>query len=135
MPFYDDKTTQRILSVLSKNARISWQALGKEVFLTPQAVAVRVNKLVEDGVIGRFTITQPSLTQHFITVFMNQPNFAEFETVITQYPNVTGFYKITGEGCYHIVFSCKKFEILEEFLQCILTFGRYKISSTIRQIK
>ena len=46
-----------LLLRLSQDSRISLTALGKELKLTPAAVAYRINKLVENEIIEKFTIT------------------------------------------------------------------------------
>lgn len=130
-----DKITNKILQHLSENARISWQELGKKVHLTPQAVAVRVNKLVETGIIGKFTITRPTRQLHFITVFLASPSFDEFETAITAHPLTERLYKISGQGCYHLQITSKNNDELDDFLTFLLQFGRYSLSSNIRQVK
>lgn len=130
-----DKIRDKILQFLSENARLSWSELGKKVHLTPQAVAVRVNKLVEAGVIGKFTITQPTRQLHFITVFLASPAFDKFETAVTAHPLTESLYKISGQGCYHLQVASKNNDELDDFLTFLLQFGRYSLSSSIRQIK
>ncbi len=131
----NDKTTQKILRYLSENARLSWSELGKKVHLTPQAVAVRVNKLVEAGIIGKFTITQPTRQLHFITVFLASPAFDEFEAAIIAHPLAESLYKISGQGCYHLQVTCENNDELDVFLIFLLQFGRYSLSNSIRQVK
>lgn len=130
-----DKIDESILSYLVKDGRMRWQALGEKVHLTPQAVAVRVSKLVDKGIIGKFTITQPQLKQHFITVFMATPNYTGFENAMLKQPMVSSLHKVSGEGCYHLIASCKDDEHLEDLLTTILKFGKYKLASSIRSIK
>lgn len=130
-----DKIDESILLYLAKDGRMRWQALGEKVHLTPQAVAVRVNKLVEEGVIGKFTITQPKIKQHFITVFMATTDYKGFENAILKQSIVTSLYKVSGEGCYHLIANCEDSDNLENLLNAILVFGKYKLASSIRQIK
>lgn len=51
-----DKTDHKILNILQKEGRIPFQDLGERVGLTRQAVTRRVNKMVADGSIRRFTV-------------------------------------------------------------------------------
>ncbi len=131
----NDRITEKILYYLSENARISWSELGKKVHLTPQAVAVRVNKLIDLGVIGKFTITQPTRQLHFITVFLSSPAFEQFEKAVTEHPLTESLYKISGQGCYHLQITSKDNAELDAFLTFLLKFGRYSLSSSIRQVK
>lgn len=129
-----DKTTQKILMHLSENARMSWAELGEKVHLTPQAIAVRVNKLVEKGDIGKFTITQPKLHYHFITVYLASPAFDEFEAAMINHPFTKELHKISGDGCYYLKIACNSNQELDEFLTFLLKFGRYALSSSVRQV-
>ncbi len=49
-----DQTDLRIISILQNDGRISMKELGKEVSLSPPAVAERVKRLEDDGVIERY---------------------------------------------------------------------------------
>ena len=51
-----DNTDRLILKELVKNSRITMKELGDRVHLTGQAVANRVMKLEETGIIDRYTI-------------------------------------------------------------------------------
>lgn len=49
-----DPIDRRILGILAEDGRISWQALGRKVSLSPNAVAERVRRLERKGVIAGF---------------------------------------------------------------------------------
>ncbi len=49
-----DQTDLKIINILQHDGRISMKELGKEVSLSPPAVADRVKKLEESGVIERY---------------------------------------------------------------------------------
>lgn len=51
-----DKTDKRILEELEKNARISYTKLSKKLKLSDVAVKKRVDRLLKNGVIERFSI-------------------------------------------------------------------------------
>ena len=72
-----DETDQQILRCLQKNSRMQWQEIGKIVHLTGQAVAARILRMQDDGVIETFTINlnhekfgKPIFA--FITIFMKK---------------------------------------------------------------
>lgn len=65
-----DQTDMDILKELSKNSRLTMKALGEKVHLTGQAVANRVLKLEEEGVIEAYTISIDWRTQKTIQTFM-----------------------------------------------------------------
>lgn len=99
-----------------------------------QAVAVRVQKLQESGIIGKFTITQPKYQLHFIPVFLVNPNFAEFETAVTAHPLTESLYKISGKWCYHLQITSENNTEFDKFLTFLLQFGRYSLPSSIQQL-
>lgn len=131
-----DKTNKKILSILSLDARISWSELGKKVHLTPQAVAVRVNKLIEIGIIQKFTIKQKHENEqrHFITIFLDNKDYQNFEDTLCKNILTDKFYKISGRGCYHLEIVTKNNFELDNYLNLISEFGRYSLSSNIKQI-
>ena len=56
-----DKMGRAILDHLGRDARMSWQALGRQVHLTGQAVATRVQQMLDDGTIRRFSVVRGDL--------------------------------------------------------------------------
>ena len=130
-----DRVNQAIVKLLKANSRMSWQQIGKEVHLTGQAVAARVQQMEEQGLISGYTIRQDGLQRHFITMFMENPNFDEFERFLGADLRVEGAYKVTGEGCYLVVYTPTESHELEPFLNSLLRYGRYRVSTAIRCIK
>lgn len=130
-----DKINHEILGQLSQDARLSWQELGRRVHLTGQAVASRVQQLVDDGVIRRFCIVRGDLRRHFITVFLDGPRFQEVETFLRNHPNVESASKTAGEGCYHVVLACADEPGLDAFAEQLQPYGRYRVASELRRVK
>ncbi|MFP3243506.1 MAG: Lrp/AsnC family transcriptional regulator [Paraburkholderia sp.] len=56
-----DDRDRRILSALAGNSRISFRELGEVANLSANATAERVQRLVETGVISRFSIEIPAV--------------------------------------------------------------------------
>lgn len=124
-----------ILQRLRANSRMSWQQIGKEVHLTGQAVAARVQQMEDQGFINGYTIRQNNIERHFITMFMDVARFDEFEQLLKNEIQVEAAYKITGEGCYHIIFTPESTSELEPFLRRLLKYGRYRVSSVLGCVK
>ncbi len=51
-----DDTDMKIINALKKNGRISMTELGKQVFLTSQAVKNRLERLQDLGIVQRYTV-------------------------------------------------------------------------------
>lgn len=130
-----DEINAKIISQLEGNGRVSWQEIGRELHLTGQAVAARVQKMVDDGIIERFTITQEKQYKHFITVYMQNSNFEAFERFLHETQFIIEAYKVTGDGCYQLTGMSEKAEDLEIFLEHLLRYGRYKVLSKLRKVK
>ena len=130
-----DKINEKIIEYLKKNSRLSWQKIGKELYLTGQAVSARVQKMEDEGIISGYRIRQKNIERHFITVFMQNNNFSQFEKYIKEQKCIEEAYKVTGEGCYHLVFTSNDNSKLATFLDDLLIYGRYKVLSSVRCVK
>ena len=51
-----DKFDREIISALWENARTSYKVLGERIFLSPNAVAERIRRLEESGVIQKYEV-------------------------------------------------------------------------------
>jgi Lrp/AsnC family transcriptional regulator, leucine-responsive regulatory protein len=84
-------------------------------------------------VIERFTVAEHYLSEQFITIYMDNSRFAEFEQLVSSFAAVQVIYKITGDGCYFIHASFAAQE-LEQFLQQITLYARYKVNHSLRKV-
>ena len=130
-----DKIGRAILAHLARDARITWQELGRQVHLTGQAVATRVQQMVDAGTIRRFTVLRGDLRRHFVTVFMDTNRFDEFESFLQAREEVESASKVVGEGFYFLTLACEDDAALEGFPRDLLRYGRYKVSSEMRRTK
>jgi Lrp/AsnC family transcriptional regulator, leucine-responsive regulatory protein len=128
-----DKKDRAIVDLLKMNSRMSWQEIGKKVFLSGQAVGLRVQNLLDSGMIERFTLVEHCPSEQFITIYMNNSRFAELEQLVGTFAAVQAIYKITGDGCYfiHANFAAQE---LERFLQQVALYARYKVSHKLRRL-
>ena len=128
-----DKKDRAILSELRNNSRQSWREIGDKVFLSSQAVGQRVQDLLNNHIIEKFTIKEQKQHLQFITIYMNTNQFTSFENLVKSFNEITEFYKITGDGCYMIISHFDN-DTLNLFLTQISDFGRYKVSHQLKQI-
>ena len=134
MKTFDDRMSQAILAELRCDARQSWEAMGRRVHLSGQAVAERVRQMQEAGVITGFTLREDRHPRHFITMFMAHSQFAAFEAMLAAEPDLESVDKVSGEGCYPIIHRAGTREQLEAFLNRLLPHGRSRVSSSIRRV-
>lgn len=76
-----DETDKKILSILHEEGRISYTDLGKRVGLSRVAVQTRINNLMEEGIIEKFTaVINPVKVGIPVSVFFNvevEPKYLE----------------------------------------------------------
>lgn len=130
-----DKLDRAILDVLRQQARMSWQDIGRRVHLSGQAVAMRVQRLQDAGVITGFHARIAAPGRCLVTVFMNSPRFDDFERFVQAAPEIVEASKTAGEGCYHLVVEPAEAADLDAFLTTLLTYGTYRVHSVVREIK
>ena len=135
-----DQTDVAILTLLRQNARLSWKEIGEQVHMTGQAVATRITKLQELGILQQFTVVvdesrmgRPLLA--FVTVFMKSTDHAGFARFLQGEPAVEEGHRVTGEGCYLLRVRCADQEALTQLLDRILHWGNYRVSLTLTRVK
>ncbi|MBC2578831.1 Lrp/AsnC family transcriptional regulator [Clostridium sp. DJ247] len=135
-----DQTDFHILSLLKKNSRIQWREIGELVHLTGQAVANRIRRMEDLGVIEGYTINlnQNKLGKNliaFITVFMKTTDHLSFQNFIKEKPEVLEGNRISGDGCYLLKVNVSNEEELMNILDEILSYGNYRVNISIGKIK
>jgi Lrp/AsnC family leucine-responsive transcriptional regulator len=135
-----DSLDLQIIACLKDNARAQWKDIGNKVHLTGQAVADRVHRLEDLGLITGYTVkldeTQLNVgLMVFITVFMKTNEHTAFRALITSKPEIKEFHRISGEGCYWLKAIMPTQEALNALLDEILPFGNYRLSMSIGKLK
>lgn len=102
-----DEIDKKIISVLHEDARISYTDLAKKVELSRVAVQMRINHLVENGVIERFTaVINPAKVGIHVSAFFNvevEPKYLEsVAQQLEREPAVTSLYHMTGPSKLHM---------------------------------
>ncbi len=105
-----DETSWAILEALQQNARISYAELGKRVGLTSPAVAERVRKMEDAGIIDGYhaAVNLAALGLPISVVIqlrLNDTRSKEVVALIRAQPEVTTCYHLTGNDCFMIVAS------------------------------
>ncbi|MBT8297722.1 MAG: Lrp/AsnC family transcriptional regulator, partial [Maribacter sp.] len=96
-----DDLSWRILQRLQRNARESFASIGRTVGLTPPAVAERVKKLEDLGVIqGYKAMVSHTLTGHqlkaIITLRAFMGKLKPFLATVKGFDEVINCYRVTG---------------------------------------
>lgn len=120
----DDKDIE-ILRLVQSNARLTADAIGHEIGLSPPAVQKRLKKLRETGAIEReIAVLSPSKLQKQLTVVVqislereNRMHLDNFKRRMRQAPSVQQCYYATGEADFILVVIVKDIEEYEAFTQ------------------
>jgi Lrp/AsnC family leucine-responsive transcriptional regulator len=124
-----DETSWAILEALQENARISYAELGKRVGLTSPAVAERVRKMEDAGIIDGYhaAVNLQCLGLPISVVIqlrMNNGRSKEVVALVRDMPEVTDCYHLTGNDCFMIVASVATIIHLEKMLEALTAFGQ-----------
>lgn len=136
-----DATDLKIIDCLRKNARAQWREIGMQVHLTGQAVADRVHRMEDLGIIEGYRVQvdesrlgTPVIA--FITVFMKTAEEHQaFQNFIREKPTIKEAHRNSGEGCYLLKASTVSHEDLNRLLDEILIYGNYRVNLSLQVIK
>jgi Lrp/AsnC family leucine-responsive transcriptional regulator len=122
-----DDISWQILEALQEDARISYSELGRQVGMSPPAVAERVRRMEDMGIITGYRATINLEKVGFpITAFVriNAGEFcARMGNVVQDIPEIIEYHRVTGgdSGIMKIVVSSVAH--LEEVINRLASFG------------
>lgn len=116
-----DGINQKIIKSLQENARISYAELGKQVHLSAPAVAERIRKMEEFGVITGYRVEvdldkigMPILAIVQCKVFRAKEK--EFKQLLLNIPDIMECYNTTGEQAFVVKVATRSMGRLDEVL-------------------
>lgn len=123
-----DRLSLRILKELRQNARESYAEIGRKVGLTPPAVAERIKKMEDLGIIEGY---QTHLAYDFLgyqlraiimlRAFMGK--LKPFLDMVKSYDEVVNCYRITGNENIVMEVVLKDQRHLEKFIDELIAYG------------
>ena len=124
-----DEIDKQILSILMKNAKTSYQEIGKQLFVSPGTVHVRLKKLQKSGLIkGSQINVDYGLLGYDISAFLGiylekSSLYEQVEAELIKIPEVVGAHYTTGVYSIFAKVVCKDTDhlrtILSEKIQLI----------------
>src|SRR6185503_3318292 len=131
-----DAVGWRILGELQENARLSFSELGRRVGMTPPAVAERMRRLEDAGIIRGYgvelDVERLGLPlQAFIRLARRGSSSAEVQQAIVGLPEVLECHNVTGEDCYILKVALASIHHLEGLLERLSRFGNTTTSIVI----
>lgn len=134
-----DALNRKILGALQRNARISFTALGQLVGLTPPAVAERVKRLEDSGVIEGYW-TQIShqkggyQLKAIITLKAFMGKLKPFLEQVTALEEVVNCYRITGNENIIMEVVLRDQSHLEEFIDQLIRYGETRTHIILSEV-
>ena len=123
-----DDVSWQLLVELQENARLSYSELARRVGLTPPAVADRLRRLEEAGIIRGYGVEIDGAKLGFpLLAFMRVThrgdNCYELGEVMAGFPEVLECHRITGAESYLVKVTVRSVEHLQELIDRIMPFG------------
>ncbi len=128
-----DSVGWKLLALLQENARRSYSELGREVGLSAPAVAERVRRLEEGGIItGYHAAVRWERVGWPITALIRLSGIAseapQVAAQIAATPEVLECHRVTGEDSYILTVVAVSTAHLEQIVDRLITFGRVTTS-------
>ncbi|ACZ88436.1 Lrp/AsnC family transcriptional regulator [Streptosporangium roseum] len=123
-----DALDLRILAELQVDARVSFAELGRRVGLSAPAVADRVQRLEETGVItGYRAEVDPRALGFPVTVMVRiRPAIRELQRIskiAQEVPQIVECYRMTGDDCFYFTMHLRAVDELEPILDLFTPYG------------
>ena len=114
-----DRTDWRLLEELQKDGRASYADLARVVAMSPSAVAERVRRLEESGVIAGYRATvDPGRVGLDVMAFVRlrypTGNYRPFHALLDSTPAIVEAHHVTGEDCFVLKVVARSMRHLEE---------------------
>jgi len=126
--YVDDPVNQKILVELQQEPRLTMTELGRRIGMSAPAVAERVRRLEENGVITGYRLglapAQLGLPLGvYIRVRPNPGQLSHLIDIAQQTPEIVECHRITGEDCLLIKAFLPSIDQLDRLLDKFLRFG------------
>jgi Lrp/AsnC family transcriptional regulator, leucine-responsive regulatory protein len=114
-----DKTDWRLLAELQRDGRVPYAELARAVAMSASAVAERVRRLEEAGVIAGYRAAvdpeRVGLTvMAFVRLRYPTGNYRPFHALLDSTPEIVEAHHVTGEDCFVLKVLARSMRHLEE---------------------
>jgi Lrp/AsnC family leucine-responsive transcriptional regulator len=114
-----DRTDWRLLEELQRDGRASYADLARVVAMSPSAVAERIRRMEETGVIAGYrAVVDPERVglQVMAMVRLRYPtgNYRPFHALLDTTPEIIEAHHVTGEDCFVLKVLTRSMRHLEE---------------------
>jgi len=124
-----DLTNVRLLESLIAEPRLSIAALARRIDMSPPAVAERLQRLQESGVIAGYRVDIDARAvglplMAYVRVRPGPGQLSKIADLARQTPQVVECHRITGEDCFLMKVHVAAIEQLETVLDSFLAYGQ-----------
>lgn len=129
-----DEIDEKIMELLEENSRMTYVEIGNSVGLSEGAVRNRIQSLVTDKVIKRFTIEKAiSHGVRALTMIAVEPGVPTFEVSkkVNQLEGVERIYEVTGEYDIVMVSNGNNIEAINKVIEDIRKISGVEKTNTI----
>jgi Lrp/AsnC family leucine-responsive transcriptional regulator len=124
-----DAVGRRLLAVLQEDARLSYNALARRVGLSPPAVAERVRRMEEAGLIAGYRAdVDPARAGLPVIAFLRLLCPGDRQQAVRRLaidlPRVLECHHVTGEDCFIIKVAAPSIAALEDIVDRFREHGR-----------
>jgi len=134
-----DELNRKILDLLQQNARMAVSEISKEVGLSAPAVAERIRKMEEEGVILSYGVVLDYeqlgyALQAFVTVRIYANQSQRLVHFLKQQKEVQACYAVTGREGYYIELRSASLQELEHIIAKLTEFGEPNTSIVLSKV-
>ncbi|GGN34996.1 MULTISPECIES: Lrp/AsnC family transcriptional regulator [Marinomonas] len=120
-----DKTNWKLLKLLEQNGRLTYAELGKLVHLTAPAVAERVRKLEESGVItgygAKINLEKVGIPiTALVECQVYRTKEREFKALVLSLDEVISCHNVTGPYAFVLRVAVRSMSLLDELLERLI---------------
>jgi len=129
-----DEIDEKILRLLEENSRMSYVEIGRNVGLSEGAVRNRVQALVSEGVIRRFTVEKSTVHGvRALTMIAVDPGTPTYEVSkrVKSLAGVERIYEVTGEYDIVMVSSGSSIEAINKVIEDVRKIEGVEKTNTI----
>jgi Lrp/AsnC family leucine-responsive transcriptional regulator len=137
----------KILRRLQRDARLTSDAIGSDVGLSPSAVQRRIKRLRSIGAVSKeIAVLDPAMVGRPLTIIVQvsverrRPDVVEsFMKDVRAVPEIQQCYYVTGEYDFILIFSCKDMSEYERLVRRLFFANedvhRFQTNVTISSVK
>lgn len=124
-----DAVDWQILTELQRDARLSMNELSRRILLSAPAVAERVRRLQESGIISGFTalvdpIAVGRAVQAFVQLDCYGPRCILRDPEVATWPEVLEVHRVTGAACSMLRVAVPDMAAFEELIDRLASYGK-----------